>query len=59
MSNTFLWVVLPLALTSAIYAILAAGYFLVQHRIGMCAAFSGYLIANCGLIYDAMMWRGN
>ncbi len=54
MSDTFLWVVLPLVLAGVIYAILACGYFVVQHRYGMALAFCGYVIANAGMIWDAV-----
>lgn len=54
MTELFKWVVLPLTATSVIYACLAAGYFFVQHRPGMCLAFIGYVIANVGLIWDAV-----
>lgn len=57
-SDLFWWVIFPLAVTSGIYAVLATGYFFVQNRPGMCAAFLGYVIANCGLIWDALLWKG-
>lgn len=55
--ETLLWVVLPLSVTSVIYALLAAGYWFVQGRPGMTLAFIGYVIANLGLVWDALTWR--
>lgn len=52
--NVWTWVVLPLALAAVIYGVLAGGYLVVLKRPGMCAAFVGYVIANAGLIYDAL-----
>lgn len=59
MSNDlFWWVIFPLAVTSGIYAVLAAGYFFVQSRPGMALAFTGYVVANIGLMWDAMAFKG-
>jgi hypothetical protein len=55
--NIFLWVILPLAIASVLYATLAAGYFLVLGRPGMCLAFLGYILANIGFILDALDWK--
>ena len=43
-----------LALVSAQYAGLAASY--LPERPGMCLAFVGYVIANIGLIWDALTY---
>ena len=47
-------VVTPLILGTVLYALQAAGYAFFLSRPGMCAAFIGYVIANAGLIYDAI-----
>ena len=57
MNPVIMWIVLPLSVTSCIYAILAAGYLWAQNRPGMAAAFLGYTIANIGLIFDALTYR--
>ena len=57
MTQVMLWVVLPLAVTSGIYAILAGGYYVVQGRPGMAMAFVGYVTANVGLIWDALTFK--
>lgn len=54
MSETTLWVITPLVIASILYATLAGGYFVIQHRPGMALAFAGYVIANIGLIWDAV-----
>lgn len=57
MSPVILWVIIPLSVTSCIYAVLAAGYLFAQHRPGMALAFVGYTLANLGLIYDALTFK--
>ncbi len=52
--NVWLWVILPLSISSGVYAVLVGGYFFVQERPGMSIAFLGYVIANCGLMWDAL-----
>jgi hypothetical protein len=54
LSETALWVVTPLVIANILYATLAGGYFVIQHRPGMALAFAGYVIANIGLIWDAI-----
>ena len=48
-----LWVVLLLAVVAAIYAATAFAY-LFAGRPGMAVAFIGYVVANIGLVYDAL-----
>ena len=55
--NLWLWVVLPLALATGLYAVLAAGYLLAAGRPGMALLFAGYVIANLGAIWDALSVR--
>lgn len=57
MNSVFWWVVLPLLLTSTIYLILSGGYLIIQQRPGMALAFVGYVIANVGLIWDAIAFK--
>ena len=52
MNGTYL-VVLMLGLVSALYAASVAGY-LFAGRPGMALTFAGYVIANIGLIWDAL-----
>lgn len=54
--NVWLWIVTPLVLGSCVYAVLAAGYFFVQDRPGMALAFCGYIMANAGVIWDALAY---
>ena len=54
MSQTMIWVVTPLVIVALIYAVLATAYFAVQHRYGMSLAFVGYVVANVGLVWDAL-----
>ena len=49
-----IWVVIPLVIVAVIYAVLATAYFVVQHRYGMSLAFVGYVVANVGLVWDAL-----
>lgn len=49
-----IWVVIPLVVVGLIYGVLATAYFVVQHRYGMSLAFVGYVVANVGLIWDAL-----
>ena len=48
-----LWVVLMLTVVAVIYGLTAFGYFFAA-RPGMGLAFVGYVIANIGLIWDAL-----
>ena len=52
--SVWLWVILPLSLSSGVYAVLAGGYYWVQGRPGMTLTFLGYVIANVGLMWDAL-----
>lgn len=52
--SVWIWVILPLSLSSGIYAVLAGGYYWVQGRPGMTLTFLGYVIANVGLMWDAL-----
>ena len=54
MNTTMLLAVLPLVLALVIYVAQAAGYQLILNRPGMALAFVGYVIANAGLIWDAI-----
>ena len=47
------WVVSMLALTLMIYGV-TAGAYLFAGRPGMMVTFAGYVIANVGLIWDAL-----
>lgn len=47
------WVVSMLSIVSAIYLVASGGY-LHLGRPGMCLALVGYVIANVGLIWDAI-----
>lgn len=51
--NAVALVVLMLTAVSVIYAIMAGGYFWAS-RPGMALTFIGYVIANVGLIWDAL-----
>ena len=51
--NAVTLVCLMLAVVSVIYAVTAGGYFFAS-RPGMALAFIGYVIANLGLIWDAL-----
>ena len=55
--NVYLWVVLPLALATVLYAVLAGGYFFAAGRPGMALGFFGYVVANVGFILDARGWK--
>lgn len=57
MNETMLWIVGPLVVVSILYATLAVGYFAIQNRLGLCLAFVGYVVANVGLIIDALEKR--
>lgn len=48
-----LWVVTLLVVVSAIYAGTSFAY-LFAGRPGMALAFIGYVVANIGLVYDAL-----
>ena len=52
--SLWLWVVLPLALATCLYAMLAGAYLLAASRPGMALGFLGYVIANVGFIWDAV-----
>jgi|GEM_PF-3120177 len=54
MSNGLLLVVVPLVLSSLLYAVLAVGYYAAAGRPGMALVFTGYVIANVGFIWDAL-----
>ena len=47
------WVCLGLVASSTIYAITSGAYFFAG-RPGMALAFVGYVLANCGLVWDAI-----
>ena len=47
------WVVAMLVTVSALYTGAAVAYFL-NGKPGMAVAFIGYVLANAGLIYDAL-----
>ena len=51
-----LWVSLMLGATALIYAATAGAYFFAG-RPGMMVAFVGYVIANIGLIWDAVITK--
>ena len=48
-----IWVVSMLAIVSVVY-LAASGGYLHLGRPGMCLAFVGYVVANVGLIWDAI-----
>lgn len=53
--NTQLMVaVLPLALGLLVYVFQVLGYQFILNRPGMALAFFGYVLANAGLIWDAI-----
>ena len=52
MTPTF-WVVSMLSVVSAVY-LMASGGYLYLGRPGMFLAFVGYVVANGGLIWDAI-----
>lgn len=52
-----IWVVSMLSIVSAVY-LAAAGGYLNLNRPGMCLTFVGYVIANVGLIWDALTTKG-
>lgn len=54
--NPALWVVLMLAIVSVVYGVTASAYQF-GGRPGMALAFSGYVIANIGLIWDALAFK--
>ena len=56
--NPYLWVVTPLLIATLLYAVLAGGYYFALGRPGMCLGFVGYVIANAGLIWDALSVKG-
>ena len=47
------WVALMLGTVSILYLIATVAYQL-GHRPGMAVTFAGYIIANLGLIWDAL-----
>lgn len=47
------WVMLMLLVVASIYAI-TAGAYLFSGRPGMMVCFVGYIIANLGLVWDAI-----
>ena len=52
MSN--IWIVVgALGLAGVLYMVCSAGW-LLEKRPGMALAFAGYVIANIGLIWDAL-----
>ena len=48
------WVIGPLLATTIIYAVTSGGYWFALRRPGMALAFAGYVLANVGLIWDAL-----
>lgn len=47
------WAATMLGTTALIYAVTAGAYYF-NERPGMTVAFVGYVIGNCGLIWDAL-----
>ena len=54
MNSTFYLAVLPLALAVVLYAVQAVGYQVVLNRPGMAVAFTGYVLANAGIMWDVL-----
>ena len=46
--------VVPLAVGLLVYCFQVLGYQFILHRPGMALAFFGYVLANAGLIWDAV-----
>ena len=51
---TSLWLVSLMLGTSAVIYLVTAGGYLSLRRPGMCVAFLGYVLANAGIIWDAI-----
>jgi len=54
MNTQMMLAVFPLGLALVIYVAQAFGYQILLNRPGMALAFLGYVIANAGLIWDAI-----
>ena len=54
MNSQMLVAVLPLTLGLIVYIGQVLGYQFILNRPGMALAFLGYVIANAGLIWDAL-----
>ena len=54
MNKQILIAVVPLALGLLVYVFQVFGYQLILNRPGMALAFFGYVLANAGLIWDAI-----
>ena len=54
MTNQMLIAVLPLTLGLIVYIGQVLGYQFILNRPGMALTFFGYVLANAGLIWDAL-----
>ena len=54
MNNAVMIAVAPLAVGLLVYVFQVFGYQFILHRPGMALAFFGYVLANAGLIWDAV-----
>ena len=54
MNQQVIFAVLPLALGLLVYCFQVFGYQFILNRPGMALAFFGYVLANAGLIWDAV-----
>jgi len=54
MTRQIMVAVLPLALGLVVYIFQVLGYQFILNRPGMALAFFGYVLANAGLIWDAI-----
>ena len=54
MSKMMLVAVLPLAIGFVVYCFQVIGYQFILNRPGMALTFFGYVLANAGLIWDAV-----
>lgn len=54
MTRQFIFAILPLVLGAIVYVFQVIGYQFVLNRPGMALAFFGYVVANIGLLWDAV-----
>ena len=54
MDKTVLVATVPLMLGIIVYIFQAAGYQFMLNRPGMALQFTGYVLANIGLLWDAL-----
>lgn len=56
--STFWWIAFPLILAIVLYSTLSIGNFFALRRPGMAVMWFGYVLANCGLLYDYFTFGG-